>query len=63
MDYIFKGRSDREFVEAIAQLKREGRDEDAKAVQHFFDAWKKRRPEGDRPVENWQPPDSELPLR
>lgn len=56
MDYIFKGRSDREFEELIDRLKREGREEDAKTVQHFLDAWKKRRPEGDTPVVNWQPP-------
>ena len=58
MDYLFKGRSDREFEELIAQLQREGKHDDAKKVQFFFDAWKRRRPEGDQRVENWQPPDS-----
>ncbi len=44
MDYIFEGRSDKEFEDLVAALRAQGREDDAKKVLHLFEMWKRRRP-------------------
>ena len=51
MEYVFEGRTDKEFEDLIAQLEAEGKPEDAKRVRYLFEMWKRRRPEPDTRAE------------